>query len=230
MIPRTIHCFWAKGPKTNLAERCLASWRRLAPAWEIREWSLANLPDDVLTSVFCAEAIRLGKWAAVSDWVRMWALKECGGVYLDLDVELVASIDDMSEREWIASEWKVGGGTWMNPGGGVALVKGSELATNMLSLYEQQGYRAEQEMMTVINANLETAMSGLVTPPRVLPPEVMSPIDTFGRLHRTAETVGIHWYAMSWASPQRKLAKWLSWHGMRWVVNGLLRVKRMFVR
>ena len=225
MIPKIIHCFWAQAPKTKLAEQCLASWRRFAPDWEIREWSLGRLPDAAWQSAFCAEAIRLEKWAAVSDWVRMWALKEYGGVYLDLDVELVASIDDMAEREWIASEWKVGGGTWLNPGGGIALEQGSALADGMLALYERQGYHVEQEMMVVINDNLRRVMNTMAKGPRVLPPEVMSPIDTVGRLHRTAETRGIHWYAMSGATTGARLCRWLAWHHLGWCVALLRKVK-----
>lgn len=43
MIPKVIHCFWAQGPKTKLAEKCLASWRKYAPGWEIREWDLEKI-------------------------------------------------------------------------------------------------------------------------------------------------------------------------------------------
>ena len=55
VIPKIIHCFWTGGPKTKLAEKCLASWRKFAPDWEIREWGLSDfsdLPD------FCKEAVR----------------------------------------------------------------------------------------------------------------------------------------------------------------------------
>lgn len=220
MVPRIIHCFWAKGPKTKLAEKCLASWRRFAPEWEIREWSLAALPAD--GSAFVRAASAAGKWAAVSDWARMWALREFGGVYFDLDVELVAPIDDLVDREWVASEWKVGGGTWLNPGGGIALEKGSPVAARMLDLYDRQGYDPETEMMLAINENLKQVADEKLA---VLPPEVFSPIDVNGRLRRTEMTRGIHWYAMSDASGKDRLARWLAWHGLGWMLDALRKVK-----
>lgn len=219
-VCRTIHCFWAGGAKTKLAERCLASWRKFAPDWKICEWNLSNIPDESMLPSFCVEAVRRCKWAMVSDWVRMWVLKEHGGLYLDFDVELVRPLDELPDGEWVAGEWTAKNDIWMNPGGGIALVPGSALSTEMLDRYERLKFDPQMEMMAWINENLKD-IGGL----KVLDPEVMSPIDIEGRLRRTERTVGIHWYAMSWASPQRKLARWLSWHGMRWVVDGLLKVR-----
>ena len=101
MVPKIIHCFWAEGPKTKLAEKCLASWRKFAPDWEIREWNLSNLSS---LSNFYLAAVGLKRWAAASDYVRMWALREHGGVYFDFDVELIRGIDDLTDGEWFAEE------------------------------------------------------------------------------------------------------------------------------
>lgn len=84
MVPKIIHCCWFGGPKTKLALRCRASWEKYAPDWEIREF---QLPESLPT--FVVEAVRRKKWAVVSDWARMRALYDFGGVYLDYDVELV---------------------------------------------------------------------------------------------------------------------------------------------
>lgn len=217
MVPKVIHCFWAEGPKTKLAEKCLASWRKFAPDHEIREWSLSSLSS---RSDFFRDAVAARKWAMASDWARMAVLKEHGGTYLDLDVELVAPIERLPEGEWVAGEWTVSGGVWMNPGSGLALEKGSRVAVGMLERYAKLAFDPNREMMPWINGSLR-ALQGL----EVLDPEVMSPIGVNGTLHRTERTVGIHWYAMSWASPQRRIAKWLSWHGMRPLVDLLLRLK-----
>ena len=224
-IPHVIHCFWTGGPKTKLAQKCLASWRRFAPDWKIREWNLDDLPEAARSRGFLAEAVRLRRWAAASDWVRMWALREEGGVYLDLDVELVAPIDDLCAEPWIASEWKVGGGTWLNPGGGIALERGSALAADMLARYDRDGYRHDREMMVVINGNLRAAFAATGATPRVLPPEAMCPVDPDGRLHRTPDTHGIHWYAMSGATPAVRFCRWLAWHRLGWIVSLLRKVR-----
>lgn len=231
MIPKVIHCFWARGPKTKLAEKCLASWRKHAPGWEIREWDLgkigvgercrcrADLP------TFLLNAVTARKWAMVSDWVRMAVLKEYGGIYLDLDVELVRSIEELPEGEWVAGEWKADGSVWMNPGGGIALEKGSPVTVGMLERYARLEFDPNREMMPWINESLREGIENQGSGIRVLEPEVMSPIGVDGKMHRTEKTVGIHWYAMSWASPQRKIAKWLSWHGFRPIIDILLRLQ-----
>lgn len=231
-MPKVIHCFWAQGPKTKLAEKCLASWRKFAPGWEIREWNLENLgvgdscscTKDEIPS-FVLKAIAARKWAMVSDYVRMWVLKEFGGIYLDLDVELVKPIGELPDGEWVAGEWTANGGTWMNPGSGIALEKDSPIARAMLERYDGLAFDPNREMMTWINESLR-GLTGL----KVLDPEVMSPIGIDGKLHRTERTVGIHRYAMSWASPGRKIAKWLSWHGLRPLVDALLFLRRLVIK
>ena len=226
VIPKIIHCFWGGGPKTKLAEKCLASWRKYASGWEIREWNLENLgvggsgscTKDGIPS-FVWKAVEARKWAMVSDWARMWALKECGGIYLDLDVELVKPVDELPDGEWVAGEWTANGGIWMDPGGGIALEKDSPAAVAMLERYAKLEFDPKREMMPWINEGLRD--SGLC----VLPPEVMSPIGVDGKLHRTEKTVGIHWYAMSWASPKQKILQWMSWHGMRPLIDALLALR-----
>lgn len=222
MVPRIIHCFWAKGPKTKLAEKCLASWRRFAPEWEIREWSLESIPKGSDLPAFCVEAIRARQWTMVSDWVRMWVLERFGGLYLDLDMELVRPIGALPDGEWVSGEWTANGRTWMNPGSGLALEPQSPIARGMLERYARLAFDPNREMMSWINANLGELASDL----KVLPPEVMSPIAVDGRMHRTENTVAIHWYAMGCASPKQKILQWLSWHGFRPLIDALLRLKR----
>ena len=143
MIPKIIHCFWAGGPKTRLAKKCLASWKTFAPDYEIREWTLADLPVAQLPA-FCQEAIRRKRWAFASDVIRMHALKECGGIYLDCDVELVRPIAELPAGEWVAGEWTVSGKVGANPGSGIALEKDSPVAQDVLDHYARTPYNEHQ--------------------------------------------------------------------------------------
>ena len=63
------------------------------PDYEIREWSLTNLPQDVLTHSFVASAIKAKKWAYATDFIRLWALYNYGGVYMDMDVMVYKPFD-----------------------------------------------------------------------------------------------------------------------------------------
>lgn len=219
MIPKVIHCFWAGGPKTPIAEKCRASWARFAPDCEVREWCLddfmkmSNVPD------FCTEAVRRKKWAFVSDWVRCRVLYEHGGVYFDFDEELVQPLPEgMFEEEWCAGEYRARGDIGAAPGAGLALRKESGTARAMLRYYETNAFSE--------NLTIGEILAGLdIKDIKILPPERMSPMGADGRMHRSKETLGIHHYAMSWATPARRIARWLSWHGMRGLVDFALRLK-----
>lgn len=234
MIPSVIHCCWFGGEKTDLAKKCLASWRRQAGTWTIREWnedSVGRELSDVTGYKFCRDALAARRWAMASDWLRMAVLWRFGGVYLDFDVELVRGLDDLCERgPWIATEVTASGKTWLNPGSGCCLSAGSSIAAYMLQAYEEVSFDVGRDMMPFINENLKQILERGDECVSILAPDLFSPIDQCGRCHRTTQTRGIHHYAMSWASPQRKIAKWLNWHGLHVVVKGLLAVKRAVAR
>lgn len=94
-IPKIIHYCWFGGKeKPAEVEYCIASWRQFLPDYEIMEWNEGNF--SVEDSVpYVREAYSLGKWAFVSDYVRLYALKQYGGFYFDTDVEVFRSFDEL---------------------------------------------------------------------------------------------------------------------------------------
>ena len=97
MIRSVIHyCWFGRKPLPDLAQRCVASWRQHMPQCEVRRWDEDNF--DVHAVPYTAEAYRLGKYAFVSDYARLWILYHHGGIYLDTDVELLKPLDDMLEQ------------------------------------------------------------------------------------------------------------------------------------
>ena len=228
MIPKIIHCFWAGGPKTKLAEKCLASWRKFAPDWEIREWDLENLVVDDSCSCtkdeipsFVWKAVEMRKWAFVSDWVRFAVLKEHGGVYFDLDQELVKPISELPEGEWVASLRLPSGKVDLAPGA-IALEKGSPVAQAMLDFYAT----AEFDPKLIVGEVMEDRFERFDRL-KVLEPDVMCPLEVDGTLKATEKTVGIHWFAFSWGSPYKKIVRWLCWHRFRPLVDLGLRLKKI---
>lgn len=90
LIPKVIHYFWFGGnPKSELIERCIESWKRNAPDFEIIEWNESNC--DIHVNRYVEEAYAAKKWAFVADYFRMEKIAEHGGVYLDTDTELMRS-------------------------------------------------------------------------------------------------------------------------------------------
>ena len=88
MIPKKIHyCWFGRGQKSELILRCIESWKKYCPDYEIIEWNEDNL--DISSCDYAREAYEEKKWAFVSDYARLCALKEYGGIYLDTDMQLL---------------------------------------------------------------------------------------------------------------------------------------------
>ena len=94
MIPQIIHyCWFGHSEMPQLAKDCIASWQQFMPDWEYKLWNEDNF--DVNCIPYTAEAYAVKKYAFVSDYVRLWALKREGGVYLDVDFETYKPFDDL---------------------------------------------------------------------------------------------------------------------------------------
>ena len=92
MIPKVIHyCWFGRGPKGDLANKCIESWKRFLPDYEIKEWNEDNF--DVNMYQYTKEALENKKYAFVTDVVRLYALYTEGGVYMDTDVEVLKSFN-----------------------------------------------------------------------------------------------------------------------------------------
>jgi len=99
VIPKIIHYFWFSGEKkTDLAEKCIESWKRTCPDYEIKEWNTDNY--DVSVNAFVYEAYRQKKWAYVSDYARLDTVYKYGGIYLDLDVILYKCMDALLKHDF----------------------------------------------------------------------------------------------------------------------------------
>jgi len=94
MIPKTIHYFWfSNEPLSELAEKCIASWKKYCPDYNIICWNTTNF--DVTKNRYAKEAFEAKKWAFVTDYARLDVLYEYGGIYMDVDVEVLKNLDTM---------------------------------------------------------------------------------------------------------------------------------------
>lgn len=93
MIPKIIHyCWFGRGELSPLTKMCIESWKKFLPDYEIMLWNEDNF--DVTANKFTRQAYEKRKYAFVSDYVRLWALKNHGGVYMDTDIEVIRPLDD----------------------------------------------------------------------------------------------------------------------------------------
>ncbi len=93
MINKIIHyCWFGDGKKSETVENCIKSWKALLPDYKIIEWNETNSD---LSNEFSKKAFKYKKWAFLSDYVRLKVLFEHGGIYLDTDMLVVRSFDDL---------------------------------------------------------------------------------------------------------------------------------------
>lgn len=144
MIPKIIHYCWFGGKPIPAAYiNYIDSWKRIMPKYEIQEWNETNF--DVGCIPFCREAYEAGKFAYVSDYARLKILYEHGGVYLDTDVEVIKSFDDiLNVGPFFAFEKHTQGlaedAILVNVGLGFACEKGNPIIKEIMSYYETNHY------------------------------------------------------------------------------------------
>ena len=95
---KIIHYIWFGGnPISELTKKCIATWKKYLPDFEIKEWNETNF--DVTQCTFVKEAFEQKKWAFVADYTRFKVLEEYGGIYLDTDMEITADISKFLEDD-----------------------------------------------------------------------------------------------------------------------------------
>lgn len=207
MIPKIIHyCWLGHGEKPELAKKCIASWKKFCPDFEIREWNEDNC--DYLAMPFMAEAYAAKKYAFVSDVMRLIVLEQYGGVYFDTDVEVVRDISPLLNDEgFIGFE----NNRFVNSGQVMAAVPHQPVVQAMIEEYKKMHFtNADGSLNAVGCPHLNTdvmerfglARNGqeqLVAGIHVYPDDYFNPMDsTTGKLTKTENTYSIHWYSMSW--------------------------------
>lgn len=100
-IPKIIHyCWFGNNPKPELVLKCIESWKKYLPDYEIREWNDNDLKS--CENRYVKEAYEAKKWAFISDYFRLYALYNYGGIYLDSDNEVFKSFDDFLDLEFFS--------------------------------------------------------------------------------------------------------------------------------
>lgn len=94
VIPKIIHyCWFGKNKQPNLIKKCIKSWTKICPEYEIKEWNEENF--DINCCDYVRQAYEQGKWAYVSDYARFYILNKYGGIYVDTDVQFLKKLDDL---------------------------------------------------------------------------------------------------------------------------------------
>lgn len=213
MIPKVIHYCWFGGnPLNKLGEKCLKSWKHFCPDYEIIRWDEQSFNLDE-APLYVKQAYQAKKWAFVSDYVRLYALVNYGGVYMDTDVELLKPIDRfLVHRSFSGFEDDT-----HIPTGIMASEKQLPLFTKLLSYYDDaQFYNKDGSLNLTTNVQVITSIltkHGFIPNGEfqevldfaLYPKDYFCPVDyETNKLLKTRNTVCIHWYAGSWVPDEEK--------------------------
>lgn len=212
MIPKIIHYCWFGGnPLPELAMKCIASWKRFFPDYEIKEWNESNF--DFQSCEYAREAYEEKKWAFVSDYARFWILYYYGGIYFDTDVEVIKDMNDIIKKGAFMGCESIG---TVAPGLGLGVNPGLGLYKEILEMYEEIHFRYENGRINnntvvdyttkilkvhgLVNSNEIQEIAGV----SVYPPEYFCPMSFHtGEIKVTANTRTIHHYTASWKSKEQ---------------------------
>ena len=215
MIPKTIHYCWFGGnPLPKSAIKCIESWKKYLPDYEIKEWNESNF--DINLIPYTREAYEMKKYAYVSDVARFLVLYQEGGVYFDTDVEVVKPIDDIIQAGAFMGIEDLGveGKTYPNvaPGLGLAVEAGNPFYKEILDhYYESHYYDPVTKVpypLTVVNHCTDLLIKNGLKPTNqfqtvaginIYPVDYFCPLeDATGILTITENTRAIHWFSKTW--------------------------------
>lgn len=141
MIDKVIHyCWFGNNPKSDLINKCIESWKKYCPEYKIIEWNEHNF--DINMCEFTKNAYKTKKYAFVSDVARIWAIYNYGGVYLDTDVELYKSLDELLNYE---AFFCIDNGRSINTGSGCGAETNHIAMKILLDDYRNQYFELDRE-------------------------------------------------------------------------------------
>jgi hypothetical protein len=207
-IPKKIHYMWfGGGPIPDKNRRWMESWKRHCPDYEIIRWDESNY--DITKNKYMHDAYKEKKWGFVPDYARLDILYEHGGVYLDVDVEVLANLDILLYDEAFCGFERL---VNVNFGLGAGAVKGSPIIKELRDYYERLSfYQKDGTLDLTTSCYHQTAVlreKGLLSDNsswqiiegmRVYPMDVFSPFDNIGNpVAYTKNTLTAHHYEASW--------------------------------
>lgn len=215
MIPKKIHyCWFGNGQKSKLAQKCINSWKKHCPDYEIIEWSEKNI--DVCGNLFAKQAYDARKWGFVPDYWRLWIIYNYGGIYLDTDVELVKSPDSLLPNPGYAGYED---DEHINLGLGFGAEKGNPIIAALMKQYEGVSFINADGTLNLTPSPLlntevfrERLSLGVDTGEiqsfpdfTILPREYLCPMnhDT-GKITRTKNTHSIHHFEGTWVPGKKR--------------------------
>lgn len=221
MIPKVIHYCWFGGNDIpeNL-QRCMDSWKQFMPDYQIQRWDESNY--DIGKCDYIREAYAEKKWAFVSDYVRLDVCYTYGGIYLDTDVEVLKSFDELLSLDGFCG-MEIGKNSKpneVNVGLGMGMCQGQEMGRILRDEYHTMHFKKRDGSLDLTPCptiqthtlkkyglkfvNEVQNINGLT----VFPTDYFCPMNQYtGNIQLTPNTFSIHHYFASWVRPADQMRR-----------------------
>lgn len=203
MIPKIIHYCWLSGdPIPVKFQLYMNGWKEKLPDYEFILWDAKRF--DLTQSLWVRQAFSVKKYAFAADYIRLYAIYTYGGIYMDMDVEVLRSFNPLLGQQYILgyeSNGRIEAGIF----GGE---RGAEWIKKCLDYYidrpfiQQDGTYDLKPLPEIMSDILCEEMNSFY----------IYSCDFFtaksfltGKIQRTSNTYTIHHFAGSWTTPKQKL-------------------------
>ena len=211
-IPKTIHyCWFGDNTLPENAKKCIESWKKFFPDYTIKQWNENNLKIDI--NKYARQAYDCKQYAFFTDVARLFIIYTYGGIYFDIDVEVIKKYDDIIKHGaflGIESNGLVATGL------GFGAEKNNWLIKAMLDDYSNRDFikNGKQDLTPCPHINSQIIrkygfkIDGKKETKRgitIYPQEYFNPKGNYrGDINITANTHSIHHYNGAWLSKQEK--------------------------
>lgn len=226
MINKVIHYFWFGGkPMPKIAIKCIESWKRVLPDYEIKRWDESNFDINIIP--YTKQAADAKKWAFVSDYARFHVLYNEGGIYLDCDVEVLKPLDEFLNNQMFSGFESA----FINPGLIMGMEKNNNFGKLIIDVYKKRNFLLDNNSFDLTSVGQiftdQLIKKGLICNNTfqnidgvtIYPTNYFAPInpDT-GEVLISNETYTIHHYAASWVPLKQKIKMYLVRQSNRYVI------------
>ncbi len=224
MIKKIIHYAWfGKNHMPQEFQKNIESWKKYCPDYELKCWNEDNF--DVNMCDFTRQTYQTKKYGFLSDYIRLWACKNFGGIYLDTDIEILKPIDELLENDsfigfeneyWLGSTPMGGQGKWVDElldlynrrdfvvNGHMQMIPAPVIFTSVL--IDHYGLKQENSLQK---------LDGIT----VYPFDYFSPKNFWtGEIKVTENSYFIHHYAATWFGAKDKFVNSLG-HGLKAIIG-----------
>lgn len=224
MIPKTIHyCWFGNTSKGEDIEKCIESWRIQCPSFTIKEWNEDNFVVDHFP--FTKKMYAQKKWAFVADYVRLHALENEGGFYLDTDMLLLRDLSPLATHTCVLGEESVD----IISAGMIASTPQHPFIKKCKEFYDtnHSDLITIPRALTSVYEAYEDKESLTILPPRTFYPYDANHIKEYRGQDLGTDVYGVHLWHYSWGHPLNKFFKRIGVHSLGVKIVEALGVKKV---